>query len=376
MWVVGYLFNNNGMGTWCWEAAHALAERGERVTLVCAADVVLPGHTTVPILRIATPPRPTGVGGKLVELMRTMSASGPRVMRDAVHRLGEEGTPPSVLLLNSTEFFDPDIRVPQMVVAWASGITLRDYASRLRFHLRGFTRASIRILLGTIGWWRRDWRGYRGADVVLAVTARLQRELRSHGVPAVLLHPCTRASSSPPVVDGRQPGMRLLIAAASLEEPRKQVSWMLRALRGAPDTWSLTLIGAAGESVAHELSALAIRPRLLGALSREDTVREMGAHDVLLFASALDDWGYVIAEAMSQGLAVTAPRAAPFDEILGDTGALYSPGDPASFLSAIALIERSVVVARFSAWQRARTMFDGERFVSTLRSAAERMSHE
>ena len=83
MWLVGYLYNNNGMGTWCWEAAHALAAAGEQVTLVCSPSVALPGPTNLRILRVAPPPRARSVAGKVIVELTQLSAHGPRVMREA-----------------------------------------------------------------------------------------------------------------------------------------------------------------------------------------------------------------------------------------------------------------------------------------------------
>src|SRR4051812_13854054 len=99
MWLVGYLFNNNGMGTWCWEAAHALAEAGENVVLVCASDVVFPGSTSVPVLRIEAPALRT-VGEKLFANGGLLSRHGPRVMRSAVHVLEAQGHEVTRILLN------------------------------------------------------------------------------------------------------------------------------------------------------------------------------------------------------------------------------------------------------------------------------------
>jgi hypothetical protein len=38
MFVVAYLYNDNGMASWCWEAAHALHELGQPVLLICANE--------------------------------------------------------------------------------------------------------------------------------------------------------------------------------------------------------------------------------------------------------------------------------------------------------------------------------------------------
>ena len=55
MYVVGYLYNNNGMASWCWEAAHAMTEAGLPVLLVVSSEVKLPGNPKVDILRFDQP---------------------------------------------------------------------------------------------------------------------------------------------------------------------------------------------------------------------------------------------------------------------------------------------------------------------------------
>jgi glycosyltransferase involved in cell wall biosynthesis len=245
---------------------------------------------------------------------------------------------------------------------------LHKYIARLGAQLRGVSLQSVRAVLGTVGWWRKDWRAFRRADVILAVTLSLRDELRSHGVRAELLYPCTHGE--PNVEHEPKPGapVRLLTAAVSLDEPRKRVAWMLDALQ----PWSrvscqLTLVGAASDSVRRRARALSIPVAFTGPLSRDEVVRTMREHDVFLFGSALDDWGYVLTEAVACGMAVVAPRLSPFDEILGDAGALYSADDPGAFLSALDGVLARVSDAKRACRARARDIFSRDAFVDALR---------
>ncbi len=367
MWLVGYLYNNNGMGTWCWEAAHALAAAGEQVTLVCSPSVALPGPTDLRILRVAPPPRARSVAGKVIGELTQLSAHGPLVMREAVRELSAAGVPVTAILLNATEFFDPSLPCPQLVTAWARGVTLREYLARLGVQLRGVSRHSLRAFLGTLGWWRKDWYAFRRAGVVLAVSTPLQDELQSHGVRAELLHPCTHSASLPPLPRGAGQPVRLLSAAVSLDEPRKRIEWMLESLRKWHGTnCTLTLIGAPSARVRAVAGALDMPVEFTGALSRDAVVERMREHDVFLFASVLDDWGYVITEAMSQGMAVVAPNLSPFDEILGDTGALYGAHDASAFRAAVDRVLVDTEGARQRSWDRARRQFSRELFAARL----------
>lgn len=375
MWLVGYLFNNNGMGTWCWEAAHALADAGEPVTLLCSDRVVLPGATSIPVLRVAADPLPRGIarfnapGGML-------SRHGPRVVREAIARLATAGTPVERVLLNSTEFVDETVGVPQLATAWASGVSSREYASRLVFHLRGRPRDILRSTLATVGWWRRDWFGFTHVDIVLAVTERLTKELRSHGVPATTLFPCTHVSTNAPVPRADGSRVRLVTAAVDLEEPRKRVSWMLEALRGFDGHCELTLIGSSSARLRAMAAGLKIPVVFTDRLPREAAMSFLSHQDVFLFASVLDDWGYVVTEAMARGLAVVAPDLPPFDEILGTTGALYPAESQGGFCRALAIAVAEGAGARDVSWRRASAEFSRGIFSARLREIlAERIPH-
>jgi alpha-1,6-mannosyltransferase len=175
--------------------------------------------------------------------------------------------------------------------------------------------------------------------------------------------------ADPPLVRDAEAPVRLLTVAVSLDDPRKRVLWMLDALRewtGADCT--LTLVGASSARVQAAAQALVTPVEFTGTLSREDVVRTMRTHDVFLFASELDDWGYVVAEAMSQGLAVVAPACSPFDEILGATGALYAPENPIAFRRALDDVLSRVGASRYATWERAHLLFSRARFADRLRS--------
>ena len=50
MTIVGYLYNKNGMATWCIEAALALHQAGEEVILIKSSDIILPESYPVKVI--------------------------------------------------------------------------------------------------------------------------------------------------------------------------------------------------------------------------------------------------------------------------------------------------------------------------------------
>ena len=367
MWLVGYAYNHNGMGSWCLEAAHALADAGEPVALVCSPELKLPEGLPFEVLRVRSITYAPTLAGRLSEELHRLSTAGPRVMRGAIQQLGDRGVTVRALLLNSSEFFDPSLSPPQLVTAWARDITLGAYLARLRTHLQGVSLHSWRMTLDAIGWWRRDWFAFRGADLVLGVSQALTDELQRAGVRAVLLHPCISLPDGDPRPRAHDGEVHLVIVAESLALPRKRVVWMLEALRD----WnvagiSLTLLGEASSAVREAAQATGIPVHFLGRVAREEVQRAMRDGDVFLFASLLDDWGYVLAEAMSHGMAVVAPDASPFDEIVGRAGVRFAPSSPDDFRRAVVeACDRLDQLPRL-ATERARTQFSRQSFVTRL----------
>ncbi len=373
--MVGVIFNNNGMATWCWEAAHALASSGDDVTLVATEDAPLPGvpGPGVRVYRVPRHPRPRGVGAKLRTEIARLSIRPDTVMRSfvALDRTADENP---ILLLNHTGLVDPDLPARQYVAAWARETRLIDYLSRARRNIRLHRPvATARLMLDTVGWWRRDWHGYRHATTVLATTNRFRDELTRASVRAVTIHPCVGVPAAPPALPPRPP-VRLLSAALDLGDPRKRLAWMLDALREFPMRGRdvrLTLVGRPTADIERRAADSCVPVTFTGPLPRQTLLAEVAAHHAFLFASALDDWGYVVAEAMSLGRAVVVPDAPPFDE-MGARGAVRFADDPAAFRRAVDGAIEDVSTLGRSAHEQAQQAFSHAAFAAAVRKLADR----
>jgi glycosyltransferase involved in cell wall biosynthesis len=373
MWVVAYLWNTNGMASWCWEAAHALAEQGEPVLLVCCRSAQLPGPTDIPVLRFDAPQADVGTAGKIARELRRLSTR-PDGFLPALHaELLRTGRQPTAYLLNSTAFVHPAVPTPQFVVGWAFPTSLPGYVRKIPVYCPPApTREFARTLLDTIGWYRKDWYAYRSASGVLSVSGRLDGALRSRGVRSSVVHPGTAVASVEP--NGRAPGAyRLLLAAADLDDPRKRVGWMIDALAaGERRDFELLCVGRASDALRDRAARSGLSARFIGPVSRDDLQKRMREQDLFLFGSRLDDWGYILVEAMSQGLAVIAPRLSPFDEIVGDdAGLTYDPFDPGSFRRSVyAAAGPALGQLRTAAAARAAGRFSRAAFAKALLAAA------
>jgi glycosyltransferase involved in cell wall biosynthesis len=195
------------------------------------------------------------------------------------------------------------------------------------------------------------------------VRAALADQLAQRGVRAATVNPGTAIASYSPRRPWNQP-RRLLFVAADLEEPRKRIGWALTALKtGLRGSFLVTLAGSASPSFQRWTRGGNFPAEFVGRLSRDRLPDLMRQNDLFVFSSAIDDWGYVQVEAMGQGLMVIAPRLAPFDEIIGNAGVLYSPHSTAELVRAVQrCIDNEIPDAAARAWERASTLFSRRTF--------------
>ena len=365
--VVAWLYNTNGMATWCWEAAHALHELGQNVLLVAAPDVPLPGIPAVEVVRIDQPGRHASQRNRFMKAFSTVMghlAAGPDgVLVEAHKYLEDRGRRPAAYILNKSSLVDRRVPCPQVVTAWAYPVSLLAYLRKLPLLVpdKAF-KTFLHVGLGLAGWWRRDWRGYRAADCVLPVSEALLRSLYRQSVTVHLACPGTCVGPVPGHSGG---GIRLLMAAVQLNEPRKRILWMLDAMKdiSVPPGTILQLVGELEESVRQAAAKLSFPVEFLGRLKRPELHKVMQQADIFCFGSLLDDWGYVLVEALANGLIPVAPAISPFEEIMGGVGSGYRPQSQKDFARALrSATLSSLVDKRQEAWERAHSLFSRAAF--------------
>jgi glycosyltransferase involved in cell wall biosynthesis len=365
--VVALLYNQNGMASWCWEAAHALHELGRSVLLVAALDVPLPGTPEVEVVRIdiaaRSAQRRIGIG-KALSSARSLLGAGPDGLLQRIHAdLAARGVQPSGYIVNQSTLVDPSVACPQLVAAWAYPIELLAYLRKIPLIVpdKSF-KSFVRTALSSTGWWRRDWRAYRSADRTLPVTEALLKSLRRRSVSCHLVYPGTCVG---PVAYRPGDGIKLLMAAANLADSRKRIVWMLEAMKEMcpPSGVVLQLAGEPDDTVRRAAAAISFPVEFLGHLKRQELQLVMQKADVFCFGSLLDDWGYVLVEAMANGMVPVAPAISPFDEILYGVGSCYSQLRPGDFIRVLS----SVISSDLShhgrqARDRAQALFSRQAF--------------
>jgi hypothetical protein len=364
------------MATWCWEAAHALHELGRSVLLIAARGVPLPGTPEVEVIRIdvstGSDRQRKGIG-RVLSAANNLLAAGPDGLLQRIHGvLMTRGVRPSGYILNQSTLVDPGVSCPQVVAAWAYPPGMLAYLRKIPFMLpdKSF-KALARTTLSSMGWWRKDGRGYREAGRTLPVTGALLKSLRLRSIPCDLVYPGTRMS---PIADRASGEIRLLMAAANLADSRKRVVWMLEAMkdmRPQPGV-VLQLAGEPNDTVRRAAAGIRFPVEFLGHLQRQELQIVMRNADIFCFGSLLDDWGYVLVEAMANGMVPVAPCINPFDEILDGVGACYRQHSPDDFVRVLgSVISGDLSHGRRQARDRAETCFSRQAFGRSILASVE-----
>lgn len=320
--LIGTVHSRNGIAAWCIEAARALLVAGHNTWVIATGYHCLP-HDLHPYAIILPAPAPRSFMQKLngrinwwgqFFLSPTFDNSS---IAYGYKVLCEREIHPDLLLLSQTDFLWPEAPVQQWVVARAWPIDVKGYLAKMQ---QFKSQPWLPRLHDLIFWYKIDHKAYRYATGVLALTKRLADNLVQAGYHANTLYPCIAKGIEE--IDISHPKEKiipkLLTAALQLGDKRKNIAWMLQALATLKPqniTYELTLVGEYDEELANTFRQWIPQVVFTGPLARPELLGLMKEHDIFLFASHQENWGYVLIEAMSQGMAIFTPDMYPFDEI-------------------------------------------------------------
>jgi len=166
----------------------------------------------------------------------------------------------------------------------------------------------------------------------------------------------------------RPPGPCRLVYASRVV-PKKGLLTALEALTKLVDPVDFDVIGAFEDrnyeaACGHIITRLPtnVRLRLHGALPRSALLEKLRGADIMLFPTAGENFGHVIAEALSESCPLMCSNATPWTERLaGGAGGIVRPNTPDAWAAAI----KDLVAAGPGEWQRhsdkAATAFDNWR---------------
>lgn len=377
--VIGWLYNNNGMGTWCIEAAHSLYLCGYTPVVVKRPGTTYqPAHPCIVAEYSITP-----VKHPVKRILRLLSSWVPvgrlrpqtaDFVPAVTGILAKQDIHPICFLLNQSSLVSNIADVPQWVAGWAWPLHFGGYFAKV------FTPSSMGFaarIRENIFWYRMDNYGYRRATGVLSVTAQLHMQLVKMQVNSLPVWP---GMADPPLQD--VPGSTaepptLFIAALGLEDKRKHIAWIIKNLTRIPAgiPFRLVLAGSASPAFRQWVHRLLPNAEFTGLLARQQLLQQMSRADIFLFASVVEDWGYVQVEAMAMGLVVFAPAKLPCTEIVSNPHHLYIPNHTPDFVQKLTGLlqagSTSIASAKARNRQRFQQHFSAQAFGSRLQQAIE-----
>ncbi len=150
-----------------------------------------------------------------------------------------------------------------------------------------------------------------------------------------------------------------IIFVGSLSQ-RKGLSYLLEAVETLGERVQLTLIGQKTGADCAPLDAALAKHRYIPSLPHGEILREMRAHDTLVFPSLFEGFGLVITEAMSQGLPViTTPNTCGPDIIRdGETGFIVPIRDAVAIAQKLEILldNETLFEMKNAAWKGAKQL--------------------
>lgn len=249
------------------------------------------------------------------------------------------------------------LRAPAVFVPYVTSLLRENRVDVLRGHSvrhtgpsllagRALARSPVPVVLHHHHFFPR-WRRLeaailRRADAVITVSEHSRAELEAAGVERARVHVVPNGVAGPPPTSPRPelwPGSGLRLLYLGRLEPRKRPGLALQTLaelRRAGVECSLIVAGDGPQRAELEARSAREPVRFAGRVPEQAKWELYDSADVLLFASTLEGFGLVVAEAQSRGLPVVAARGTATAETLeeGSTGLLADP-TPAAFAQAV-----------------------------------------
>jgi glycosyltransferase involved in cell wall biosynthesis len=189
----------------------------------------------------------------------------------------------------------------------------------------------------------------RAAAAVVTTSEWTRRWVHaSYGLDSARVHVAHPGVDAAEPAVGSTSGRRLLCVGAVT--PGKGHDLLLQALTAIADLdWQCVCVGSLikepefVDDLFHDIKTAGLDDRieLTGPRTGRELEASYAAADLLVLATRGETYGMVVAEALSRGLPVVAPRGGGIPEALGQTpggrvpGLLVTPGDPAALAAAL-----------------------------------------
>jgi glycosyltransferase involved in cell wall biosynthesis len=339
--LIAYIYNNNGMATWCIEAAKALSLTGYKVILVKKRDIELDVASMQHIQVVNFDEESSNnsnifnrINAKLKQYIYLIPFIQPdnQFLPKLFKHLSFLGiNQVDAILLNQSNLLNHSLQIKQYVVAWANPPFFINYLKNA-FTTAKSIQQIYQGVLAALFWYKSDLYSYKNAAGVMSVSENLKNNILRI-VKNTNVYTIYPGVSNQYITEIKRPiakKIKLVMMALHIEEKRKRLTWAINQIQQLQAYYhliELTLIGDYSASFKRKIEHEKVPVIFLGKLSRHQALNELQKNDLMIFASSVDDWGYVQIEAMSCGLAVMAPKASPFDEIIGNDDYLFDNND-------------------------------------------------
>lgn len=382
MIVVGYVYGYNGMASWCLELARVIHNSGRDVLLIVSPSIADVPNDIPIFVYPSDVTTDRGLVTKVVDKIRKYFQVLPltSTRQDWIVKLDislrHKGIKPKGYLLNQSNFFNSKLSVPQYVAAWADPPFFKDYMHRA-FKLNTGGRNIFSELCNAVYWYKSDWFAYRYATATLPVSELLGKKLRDMNCNVHVLHPplvkrLEASQFSFEEVTKFGP-LRIALMSLYIDDPRKGYLDLIKKF----EKWSkknsivIDLIGGSSLEFRKVISDMGIEFSDHGLLPRDVALRKLSKCDIFLFASNIDDWGFVQVEAMSMGIPILSPNLPLNREIIGDSNFLFDLVNESDFINKLnRLVSRTenILLAKKYFLHRYNTLYSGSRCIEVLKS--------
>lgn len=213
--------------------------------------------------------------------------------------------------------------------------------------------AAMQVAHRTLGVWRNR------VDAFFTLTKFARQKFVDAGLPAGRIHVKYNSVSPDP---GVAAGAGEYVALVGRLSPEKGIATTLAAWKGDATLPPLQVVGD-GPLRAEVEAAAAADPRITchGELSNHEAQRVIGNATALLMPSLwYETFGRTMAEAYATGTPVAASRLGAMAELVvdGDTGLLFTPGDPADLARCVSQLTTLPWQAELAMRRRARSAYE------------------
>jgi len=339
--VIAYCSTYNGMGVWCTQTALAVAQLGHRSILIKSPDLTLEMPESITVFDFPEKKSNTNIlpdtnlrPNKISSWIKKMEyQDGLGFVPSLVDFCSHKGIHPDFFLFNMLILCNPHVAIQQAAVNW--GYPISFWKSVYKYFYGSYRPTIILWDLMRFAHWKRD---LKKTPLVISLSKKMHEALQNEGREVYMMPPGVDIPVDIKSFPAKESGQvkRFLIVAHNLNQRRKGIKFLVKTLSKVDlESFQCTIVGRGSDHLLKWLKIKIPQIKHFYDLPRHEVLNLMKNHDIFLFGSRFEDWGFVQQEALACGMLVLAPNISPSDEILPDRSYLFKWGSEKSLLEKI-----------------------------------------